>query len=102
MVLGGTSVLPIELGTDSDQIIANGDVTLGGALEVSFTEARALGVSAFSIVDESGDVSQAFDEVVGISGLLIQADVGVDQATSDVIVTSTVVLPSTFGGLSND
>ncbi|MEM6747921.1 MAG: autotransporter outer membrane beta-barrel domain-containing protein [Pseudomonadota bacterium] len=101
LTLSSTSLLPIELGDTSDQIVVTGDVTLGGTLDATFPNGRQVGTSSFVIIDGGGSVSGSFDQVPA-SGLLVQSDVDVDPSTSDVIFTSTVLLPSTLDGLSDN
>ncbi|MEO1657787.1 MAG: hypothetical protein AAFR65_08695 [Pseudomonadota bacterium] len=101
LLLGSTGLLSVELGAESDQVVVTGAVTLGGTLDVAFPDGRSLGTSTFSIIEGASAVSGAFDQIP-TSGLLVQSEVEVDDATSDVIFTSTVLLPSTLDSLTED
>ncbi len=102
LVLGASSVLPIEIGATSDLIVVTGDVTLGGALDVIILPGTPFGVSTRTIIDGGTGLSGAFDIILGGDGLLIRQAVGVDTASSDLLLTTTIIPASFVGGLTNN
>ncbi len=102
LVLGATSVLPMEVGATSDLIVVSGDVTLGGALDVMLLPGAPFGVSTRTIIDGGTSLGGAFDTIVGGNGLLISLAVDVDPVTFDVLLTTTVEGAFSVDGLSNN
>ena len=99
LVLGATSVLPIEVGATSDLIVVTGDITLGGAIDVITLEGTPLGVSTRTIISGGAGLSGAFDVVNAGNGLLISQAVDVDPAGFGVLLTTTVNPASSVDGL---
>ncbi len=102
LVLGATSVLPIEIGATSDLIVVTGDVTLGGTLDVIPLAGAPLGVSTRTIIDAGTGISGAFDAVNTEDGLLISQAVDVDAANFDLLLTTTLIPASFVDGLTDN
>ena len=99
LVLGATSVLPIEVGATSDLIVVTGDITLGGAIDIITLQGASVGVSTQTIISGGAGLSGAFDVVNAGNGLLISQAVDVDPAGFGVLLTTTVLPASSVDGL---
>ncbi len=98
-----TGVLPIEIeGSQADQLIVTGNVTLDGSLDISFLGGTSTGTTTRRIIDGGGTLSGSFATVSGGSGLLINNSVTTDAALSDVLLTTTVRSASSLGTLTHN
>ena len=102
LVLGATSVLPMEVGATSDHIVVSGEVILGGALDIITLQGTPAGVVTRTIIDGRAGVSGAFDTITSENGLLINQTVSVNPVGSDVLLTTSVSTASSLDGLNNN
>ena len=105
LVLGDTSVVPIEIGGTSDQIVVTGDLTLGGTLDIINIGTTGLGSTTRTIMGGGTGLSGEFATVnVESGGLLLRQEVVIDVASAEVQLTSTTTTnaASSIDGLSDN
>ena len=94
-------VLPVEIsGETGDLLIVTGDVTLGGALEVSILGDLGEGPQRRIIIDGRSNISGAFDQTPVSGGLLLSNAVEVDAPNADVVLVTTVRAAGDIDGVN--